>query len=53
MEHKDDNKKFIWVFVLGGGTFNVSILSISNEVLEVKASTGDKYLGQEEDFGFS
>ena len=48
LEHKDDNEKFILVFDLGGGTFDVSILSISNEVFEVKASTGDTHLGGED-----
>ena len=48
LEHKDDNEKFILVFDLGGGTFDVSILSISNEFFEVKASTGDTHLGGED-----
>ena len=48
LEHKDENEKFILVFDLGGGTFDVSILSISNEVFEVKASTGDTHLGGED-----
>ena len=48
LEHKDDNEKFILVFDLGGGTFDVSILSISNEVFEVKATTGDTHLGGED-----
>ena len=48
LEHKDENEKFILVFDLGGGTFDVSILSISNEAFEVKASTGDTHLGGED-----
>ena len=48
LEHKEDNEKFILVFDLGGGTFDVSILSISNDVFEVKATTGDTHLGGED-----
>ena len=48
LDHKDDNEKFILVFDLGGGTFDVSILSICNEVFEVKATTGDTHLGGED-----
>ena len=36
------------VYDLGGGTFDVSILEISNEVLEVKATNGDTFLGGED-----
>ena len=33
------------VFDLGGGTFNVSLLDISEGVFEVKATKGDPRLG--------
>ena len=36
------------VFDLGGGTFDVSILEIFEGVIEVRASTGDSYLGGED-----
>lgn len=36
------------VFDLGGGTFDVSILEISNGVFEVKATNGDTSLGGED-----
>eukprot|EP01018_Ginkgo_biloba_P022124 Gb_36068 [translate_table: standard] len=36
------------VFDLGGGTFDVSILEISNGVFEVKATNGDTFLGGED-----
>ncbi|RZC60286.1 hypothetical protein C5167_022048 [Papaver somniferum] len=36
------------VFDLGGGTFDVSILEISNGVFEVKATDGDTFLGGED-----
>lgn len=42
-----DNKKFI-VFDLGGGTFDVSILELYDNVMEVRAVAGDNYLGGED-----
>ena len=41
---KEDNQK-IMVFDLGGGTFDVSILEISDGVFEVLATNGDTKLG--------
>jgi L1 cell adhesion molecule like protein len=38
----------IFVFDLGGGTFDVSILKIKDEVFEVKATAGDTHLGGED-----
>ncbi len=38
----------IAVFDLGGGTFDISILEISNGVFEVKSTTGDTFLGGED-----
>ena len=38
------------VYDLGGGTFDVSILEISDGVIEVKSTNGDTFLGGE-DFG--
>jgi molecular chaperone HscC len=43
----DDTAKFL-VFDLGGGTFDVSILEIFEGVVEVRASTGDNFLGGED-----
>ncbi|XP_076923311.1 heat shock 70 kDa protein, mitochondrial-like [Bidens hawaiensis] len=44
-----NNKEgLIAVFDLGGGTFDVSILEISNGVFEVKATNGDTFLGGED-----
>jgi len=36
------------VFDLGGGTFDVSILTIDNEVFEVESTSGDTHLGGED-----
>jgi molecular chaperone DnaK len=36
------------VYDLGGGTFDVSILDISDDTVEVKATTGDTHLGGED-----
>ena len=38
----------IAVFDLGGGTFDVSILEISESVFEVRSTNGDTYLGGED-----
>ena len=42
--HKDDHKT-IAVYDLGGGTFDISILRISNGIFEVLSTNGDTYLG--------
>lgn len=41
-------EKNILVFDLGGGTFDVSILTIEEGVFEVKATAGDTHLGGED-----
>lgn len=44
-----NNKEgLVAVFDLGGGTFDISILEISNGVFEVKATNGDTFLGGED-----
>ncbi|KAJ8506137.1 hypothetical protein OPV22_007023 [Ensete ventricosum] len=45
---KKGGEKNILVFDLGGGTFDVSILSIDNGVFEVLATNGDTHLGGED-----
>lgn len=42
--HKDEEKT-IAVYDLGGGTFDISILKISNGIFEVLSTNGDTYLG--------
>jgi L1 cell adhesion molecule like protein len=36
------------IFDLGGGTFDVSVLSMDGSVIEVKATNGDTHLGGED-----
>lgn len=40
-----DEDKTIAVYDLGGGTFDISILKITNGIFEVLATNGDTYLG--------
>ncbi len=44
---KTRNTRFL-VFDLGGGTFDVSILELFQNILEVRAVAGDNYLGGED-----
>jgi molecular chaperone DnaK (HSP70) len=41
-------KRNVLIFDLGGGTFDVSILTIEEGVFEVKATSGDTHLGGED-----
>lgn len=45
---KKSAEKNIMVFDLGGGTFDVSILTIDNGVFEVISTSGDTHLGGED-----
>jgi len=45
---KKSGEKNIVVFDLGGGTFDVSLLTIDNGVFEVVATSGDTHLGGED-----
>jgi len=45
---KKDGEKNVLVFDLGGGTFDVSLLTIDNGVFEVVATNGDTHLGGED-----
>lgn len=44
----DESDRTVAVFDLGGGTFDVSILRIGEGVFEVKATSGDTFLGGED-----
>ena len=41
-------EKMVLIFDLGGGTFDVSLLSIDDGIFEVKATAGDTHLGGED-----
>jgi molecular chaperone HscA len=43
--HNKNEEKIIAVYDLGGGTFDISILHISNGIFEVLSTNGDTYLG--------
>ena len=42
---RNDESKTVAVYDLGGGTFDISILRISNGIFEVLSTNGDTYLG--------
>ena len=45
---KKTEEKNVLIFDLGGGTFDVSLLSIDDGIFEVKATAGDTHLGGED-----
>jgi L1 cell adhesion molecule like protein len=45
---KGEGEKNVLIFDLGGGTFDVSLLSIEDGMFEVKATAGDTHLGGED-----
>lgn len=45
---KGGSERNVLIFDLGGGTFDVSLLSIEEGVFEVKATAGDTHLGGED-----
>tara|TARA_B100000424_G_scaffold154225_1_gene117885 strand:- start:2461 stop:4425 length:1965 start_codon:yes stop_codon:yes gene_type:complete len=47
LEQKGDEKNVL-IFDLGGGTFDVSLLTIEEGIFEVKATAGDTHLGGED-----
>ena len=48
LDKSSDTEKNILIFDLGGGTFDVSLMTIENGVFEVKATAGDTHLGGED-----
>ncbi|HEY2839790.1 MAG TPA: Hsp70 family protein [Pirellulales bacterium] len=46
--HETDSEKLLLIFDLGGGTFDVSIVEIFEGSLEVRASSGESFLGGED-----
>ena len=48
LDKKTEGEKNVLIFDLGGGTFDVSLLSIEEGIFEVKATAGDTHLGGED-----
>jgi len=48
LDKSGDQEKNVLIFDLGGGTFDVSLLTIDGGVFEVKATAGDTHLGGED-----
>jgi L1 cell adhesion molecule like protein len=48
LDKKGQGEKNVLIFDLGGGTFDVSLMSIDEGVFEVKATAGDTHLGGED-----
>ena len=48
LNKKSDQERNILVFDLGGGTFDISILSVDSTLFEVRATRGDTHLGGED-----
>lgn len=46
--HQQESETKFLIFDLGGGTFDVSIVELFENVMEVKAIAGDNYLGGED-----
>merc|ERR1712135_238812 len=48
LDKKVDGEKNVLIFDLGGGTFDVSMLTIEEGIFEVKSTAGDTHLGGED-----
>ena len=48
LDKKKEGEQNILIFDLGGGTFDVSLLTIDDGVFEVRATAGDTHLGGED-----
>ena len=48
LDKNDKGEKNVLIFDLGGGTFDVSLLSIDDGMFEVKSTAGDTHLGGED-----
>lgn len=48
LDKKGKSEHNVLIFDLGGGTFDVSLLSIDDGIFEVKATAGDTHLGGED-----
>jgi len=48
LDKKGEGERNVLIFDLGGGTFDVSLLSIEDGIFEVKATNGHTHLGGED-----
>jgi L1 cell adhesion molecule like protein len=48
LDKKSSGEKNVLIYDLGGGTFDVSLLTIDDGIFEVKATAGDTHLGGED-----
>merc|ERR1719346_108847 len=48
LDKKGDGENNVLIFDLGGGTFDVSVLTIEDGIFEVKSTAGDTHLGGED-----
>jgi len=48
LDKKGEGERNVLIFDLGGGTFDVSLLTIDDGIFEVKATAGDTHLGGED-----
>lgn len=48
LDKKSDGERNVLIFDLGGGTFDVSLLTLDDGLFEVKATAGDTHLGGED-----
>lgn len=48
LDKKSQSERNVLIFDCGGGTFDVSILTIDDSIFEVKATAGDTHLGGED-----
>ena len=48
LDKKSNSEKNVLIYDIGGGTFDVSLLTIDDGIFEVKATAGDTHLGGED-----
>ncbi|KAJ8944563.1 hypothetical protein NQ318_015731 [Aromia moschata] len=48
LDKKGEEERYVLIFDMGGGTFDVSILLISGGIFEVQSTAGDTHLGGED-----
>ena len=48
LEKKGKGERNVLIYDLGGGTFDVSLLTLDDGIFEVKATAGDTHLGGED-----